>query len=246
MRQLPPKQWQVISSKCFSSLCHSLSFELLTVCLLTHFLGTRIKCVQDRAATSASTNVPVMPRHKRLTIDTISDNLKRMEYAVRGKITIAADKITEELSSQSKGATATTENKYPFDHIIYTNIGNPHAVQQKAITWPRQVMALLQLPDALGVDHPSASLIFPEDAIRRAKEMKRALGGHGVGAYTHSKGVKEFREDVARFIELRDGAEEGSVDVENIFLTAGASEAITMLMTALVKDSSWWVFCSVK
>ncbi|ACI64557.1 alanine aminotransferase, aminotransferase class I, partial [Thalassiosira pseudonana CCMP1335] len=168
---------------------------------------------------------------KRLSIDTISDNLKAMEYAVRGKIAIEADRITEELKSS-------TDNKYPFDHIIMTNIGNPHAVQQKALTWPRQVMALLQLPDPLGIDHPSANALFPEDAIARAKEMKAALGGHGIGAYTHSKGVKEFREDVARFIEKRDGAEEGSVDVENIFLTAGASEAITMVMTALVKDSS--------
>ena len=169
---------------------------------------------------------------KRLSIDTISDNLKAMEYAVRGKIAIAADKITEELKSNGN-------HNYPFDNIIMTNIGNPHAVQQKAITWPRQVMALLQLPDALGIDHPSSHLLFPQDAIHRAREMKKALGGHGIGAYTHSKGVKEFREDVARFIEERDGAKGGSVDVENIFLTAGASEAITMIMTALIKDSSW-------
>ena len=72
-----------------------------------------------------------------------------MEYAVRGKIAIEADRISKELAEGT--------SKFPFDHIIYTNIGNPHAVQQKAITWPRQVMALLQLPDALGIDHPNAS-----------------------------------------------------------------------------------------
>jgi alanine transaminase len=155
-----------------------------------------------------------------------------MEYAVRGKIAIEADKISDELSS-------TTSHKHPFDHIIYTNIGNPHAVQQKALTWPRQVMALLQLPDAIGINHPEAQRLFPLDAIERAREMKKAMGGHGIGAYTHSKGIKEFRRDVARFIEERDGAKEGSVDVENIFLTAGASEAITMVMTGLIKDSSW-------
>ena len=100
-------------------------------------------------------------------------------------------------------------------------------------------MALLQLPDAIGINHPEAHRLFPEDAIARAREMKSAMGGHGIGAYTHSKGIKEFRRDVARFIEKRDGADTGSVDVENIFLTAGASEAITMVMTALIKDSSW-------
>jgi aspartate/methionine/tyrosine aminotransferase len=157
-----------------------------------------------------------------------------MEYAVRGKIAIEADKISEEIKHPSSSS-----SKHPFDHIIYTNIGNPHAVQQKALTWPRQVMALLQLPDAIGINHPEAHRLFPPDSIERAREMKAALGGHGIGAYTHSKGVREFREDVARFIEERDGARRGSVDVENIFLTAGASEAISMVMTALIKDSSW-------
>jgi hypothetical protein len=32
----------------------------------------------------------------------------------------------------------------------------------------------------------------------RAIEMKRALDGHGMGAYTHSKGTLSFRQDVAR------------------------------------------------
>lgn len=169
-------------------------------------------------------------RRKRLNIDTISDNLKTMEYAVRGKIAIEADRISKELAEGT--------SKFPFDHIIYTNIGNPHAVQQKAITWPRQVMALLQLPDALGIDHPNASQMFPEDAIERARSMKKDLGGSGIGAYTTSKGVPQWRKDVAEFIEKRDGAAPGSINIENIFLTAGASDAITMIMTALIKDSS--------
>jgi hypothetical protein len=32
----------------------------------------------------------------------------------------------------------------------------------------------------------------------RAIAMKRALDGHGMGAYTHSKGTLSFRQDVAR------------------------------------------------
>lgn len=183
------------------------------------------------AHAKTSTNAATTPRRKRLSIDTISDNLKTMEYAVRGKIAIEADRIAQELAEPS-GET------FPFDHIVYTNIGNPHAVAQKAITWPRQVMALLQLPDALGIDHPNASDMFPADALQRAREMKSALGGSGMGAYTHSKGVRAFRKDVAAFIENRDGAQPGSVDAEKIFLTSGASEAITMLMTALIKDES--------
>ena len=182
------------------------------------------------ASTSSSNAAAAAPiRKKRLTVDTINTKLKNMEYAVRGKIAIEAERITHDLS---------TGAKYPFNHIIFTNIGNPHAVQQKAITWPRQVMALLQLPDALGIDHPNVSQMFPQDAIDRARLMKQHMGGHGVGAYTTSKGVRQWREDVARFIEQRDGATPGSIDIENIFLTSGASEAIGMLMTALIKDSN--------
>jgi len=157
----------------------------------------------------SSTNVSTMAR-KRLSVDTISSNLKEMEYAVRGKIAIEANRIATELSS------STSDEKFPFDHIIYTNIGNPHAVSQKAITWPRQVMSLLQLPDSIGIDHPNASQMFPEDAIQRAREMKAAIGSKGVGAYTNSKGVLQFRKDVAHFIEERDGAKPGSVDTEKI------------------------------
>lgn len=188
------------------------------------------------ASTMAAGDV-MMPdtRRKGLTIDTISDKLKTMDYAVRGKIAIEADKFSEDLDLAKRRGVSPD---FPFDHIIMTNIGNPHCLQQKAISWPRQVLALLQLPDELGVDHPSVRELFPSDAIERAREMKRALGGNGLGAYTHSKGAKPFREDVARFIERRDGARPGSVNVESIFLSSGASEAITMLLTALIRDST--------
>jgi len=165
---------------------------------------------------------------KRLTEETMSPALKEMEYAVRGSVVIAADKINEELCAGSK--------KYNFDHIVYTNIGNPHSVGQRPLTWPRQVLALVDLPEEMGVDHPDASKIFPNDAIERAREIKQGLGGHGSGAYSHSKGVKMFREDVAKFIEERDGGV--PVDLENIFLSNGASDAIKNVLTALIADST--------
>lgn len=168
-------------------------------------------------------------RTKRLTEETMSSALKGMEYAVRGKVVITADQIKEELQSGSK--------PHPFDHIIYTNIGNPHSVGQKPLTWPRQVLALVDLPDEVGVDHPMAEQLFPPDAIRRAREIKKGLGGNGSGAYSHSKGVKMLREDVANFIQRRDGGV--PADVENIFLTNGASDGIKSLLTTLIADPSW-------
>lgn len=168
-------------------------------------------------------------RQKRLTVDTMYSGLRTMEYAVRGAVVIKADEISEELKTDKAG-------KYNFDHIVYTNIGNPQSVGQKPLTWPRQVLALIDLPDELGVDHPDATKIFPSDAIARAKEMKAALGGHGSGAYSHSKGVKKFREDVAKFIEQRDDGIPSNAD--DIFLTNGASAAIVMVLTALIADES--------
>ena len=159
----------------------------------------------------------------------MSPALKGMEYAVRGSVVIAADKINDELKKES--------SQYSFDHIVYTNIGNPHSVGQKPLTWPRQVLALVDLPDEVGVDHPDIGKVFPADAIQRAREIKEGLGGHGSGAYSHSKGVRLFREDVANFIQQRDNGV--ASDPEQIFLSNGASSAIHMVLSALIADSSW-------
>jgi aspartate/methionine/tyrosine aminotransferase len=142
----------------------------------------------------------------------------------------AADKIAHELEElQREGEIL---SKYPFDHIVYTNIGNPHSLGQKPLTWPRQVLALVDLPDAEGVDHPAATQLFPQSAIKRAKEIKAGLGEHGTGAYTNSKGVYSLRCDVARFIEERDGGVPS--DPEAIFLTNGASSGIHYILQALI------------
>ena len=171
---------------------------------------------------------------KRLTEDSMSQNIRKMEYAVRGKIVIAADKIAEELKEMK--SSNTKNNKYDFDHIVYTNIGNPQSVGQAPLTWPRQVMALVDLPSDMGVDHPLASQMFPADAIERAREIKQAMPCGSSGAYSHSKGVKALRDDVAHFITQRDGI---ATDPDDIFLTNGASAAIMMILCALIKDSTW-------
>jgi len=114
--------------------------------------------------------------------------------------------------------------------ILYTNIGNPHSVGQKPLTWPRQVMALVDLPAEVGVDHPAAATLFPADAIARAKEIQAALGG-GTGAYSHSKGNTLFRHDVVEFIQNRDNLPS---DPESIFLTNGASTGISHILTTVI------------
>lgn len=168
---------------------------------------------------------------KRLTEQSMCQYLRHMEYAVRGKVVIKADEINAKLKESPKGT-------YPFDHIVYTNIGNPHSVGQKDLTWPRQVLALCDLPDEYGVDHPLAEEIFPVDAIARAKVIKKALNFHGTGAYTHSQGPLLFRQEICRFIEKRDGLQEGAVDPSDIYMTNGASSAIEMILNALIADTT--------
>ena len=39
-------------------------------------------------------------------------------------------------------------SKYPFDKIVYCNIGNPQSLGQKPISFFRQVLALCDYPEA--------------------------------------------------------------------------------------------------
>lgn len=192
-----------------------------------------------------------VPRRKCLTIDTIYPGIREMEYAVRGTVVIAADRINDELKSTRRDGESDKENqvqvpkekKYPFDKILYNNIGNPHALGQAPLTWPRQVMALVDLPDAVGVDHPQATSLFPADAIARARQLKAYFGRGGSGAYTHSQGLVEIRREVAEFITQRDGGVPSFAD--NIFLTNGASAGIEMVLSALIANPNCGVMIPI-
>lgn len=119
------------------------------------------------------------------------------------------------------------------EDILFTNIGNPQAVGQNPITFFRQVIALADLPEEHGVNHPQVESMFPADVVKRAKQVREILGGAGTGAYTGSQGALGFRKDVANFIAKRDGHPSFP---GNIFLTNGASSAIEMVLTTIVSS----------
>lgn len=91
--------------------------------------------------------------------------------------------------------------------------------------------------------------IFPADVIARAKELNNEIGS--MGAYSHSQGVPFIRKHVADFIEglifitllrlflpkphsaARDGFPS---DPSSIFLTAGASEGVSLLINMLISS----------
>jgi aspartate/methionine/tyrosine aminotransferase len=131
------------------------------------------------------------------------------EYAVRGPIVVRA----QELERDGRD-------------VIYCNIGNPQALEQRPLTYLRQVLALCQYPELI----QRGAGLFPTDTIRTAQTI---LAGtrHGLGAYSESKGVRIIREAVADFIRRRDGID---ADPEAIYLTDGASKGVQTALRLLI------------
>lgn len=147
--------------------------------------------------------------------ENLNENVKKCQYAVRGELYLRASELQKEGKK-----------------IIFTNVGNPHALGQKPLTFPRQVVALCQAPSLL--DDPNVGLVFPADAIARAKHYLSLTSG-GLGAYSDSRGLPGIRKEVAEFIERRDGYPS---DPELIFLTDGASKGVMQILQAVIRGSS--------
>ncbi len=134
-------------------------------------------------------------------------------YAVRGPIVARA----QELQRQGR-------------RIVFCNIGNPQALQQRPLTRIRQVLALAEYPELLD-RVPEGT--FPEDVVDAARLVLRE-SEHGLGAYTDSKGMLFVREAVADFIHRRDGI---AADPEAIYLTDGASKGVQAVLRMLIADA---------
>jgi aspartate/methionine/tyrosine aminotransferase len=131
------------------------------------------------------------------------------QYAVRGPIVARAGEL------ERAGR-----------EIIYCNIGNPQALEQKPLTYLRQVLALAQYPELI----ETAAGLFPADVLATAQQIL-AGSKYGMGAYSESKGVRFVREAVARFITQRDGI---AADPEAIYLTDGASKGVQAALRILI------------
>ncbi|EYU28421.1 hypothetical protein ABFS82_12G120800 [Erythranthe guttata] len=152
---------------------------------------------------------------KAMDYENLNENVKKCQYAVRGELYLRASELQKEGKK-----------------IIFTNVGNPHALGQKPLTFPRQVVALCQAPFML--DDPNVGLLFPADAIAKAKHYLSLTSG-GLGAYSDSRGLPGVRKEVAEFIERRDGYPS---DPELIFLTDGASKGVMQILNTIIRGSS--------
>jgi alanine transaminase len=167
------------------------------------------------------------PRLRSLNIDNINPHVKEAKYAVRGELATRAEAYRAQLA-KSHGAPPTPpqDHPLPFDKVISANIGNPQQLDQKPITFFRQVLALLEYPPLLENEEAlKTSFGYKQDAIDRAKWLLEEV--HSVGAYSQSQGVPAIRHSVAEFIERRDGY---PADPNQIFLSAGASSGVNTLL----------------
>lgn len=164
---------------------------------------------------------PALRRHAlspalKITVADLNQASIQAKYAVRGRIPILADELKSSLDTNPK------THGLPFDKIIAANIGNPQQLDQKPLTWYRLVLSVLQNPDLLDKG------IYPKDVEHRARTLLNAIGS--VGAYLHSQGDLAVRRSVANFITKRDGY---PANAKNIFLTGGASAAVSYLIDVL-------------
>lgn len=194
---------------------NNLSVTLLPLPLLAH--DNRCLCTRHHSSYGSRRD------DKILTISSINQNLVKLRYEVRGTVPKRADEIRRELKRRP--------DAWPFSRVVEANIGNPHAMKQMPITFFRQVLALCMDPALIDCE----GLPYPEDVKKRARHILHCLKGYGLGAYTASVGVTEFRKDIAKFIEERDGY---SADYRNIFMTNGASDGIRSFLTLCIPGST--------
>lgn len=159
--------------------------------------------------------------NKCLSVDNINPSVRAAQYAVRGELAVKAEEYRQRLTDGDK--------TLPFDSVIFANIGNPQQLDQKPITFFRQVLSLVENP--LLMENPDAlktSFGYNQDVIDRAKTL--LAGVQSVGAYSHSQGASGIRDSVAKFIEERDGF---PASPQDIFLTAGASSGVSTLLNVI-------------
>ena len=155
----------------------------------------------------------------RIISATINQRVKDASYAVRGSIALRALELKNDLKNP-KG------KPLPFKQTIFCNIGNPHQLKQKPLSFNRDVLSLMLNPDLKG------RCVFPKDVLARARRYNRGI--MGLGSYTESQGIPAVREEVAQSLYDRDGYKS---DKDNIFLTNGASDGVRYCMQVFHRSS---------
>lgn len=155
---------------------------------------------------------------RRLNIENVNPHVREAKYAVRGELAVRSEEYRVKLARGDKDL--------PFKEVISANIGNPQQLDQKPITFFRQVLSLVENPKLL--EHEDVllnHLDYKTDVIERAKWLLSKVGS--VGAYSASNGAPAIRQRIADFLERRDGFPANEAD---IYLSGGASSGVNTLL----------------
>lgn len=130
----------------------------------------------------------------RLNASNINPHVREAKYAVRGELAVKSEEFRAKLARGDKDL--------PFSEVISANIGNPQQLDQKPLTFFRQVLSLLENPlllekESVLLEH----LDYKPDVIERAKWLLSKVGS--VGAYSASNGVPAIRQSIADFLESK-------------------------------------------
>lgn len=142
-----------------------------------------------------------------------NNSLVKIDYEIRGSVSVRAFEIQEAIN---RGNSA-----YQFDKLTALNIGNPQALKQLPLTFPREVIACFL------ANHSNN-----KDAYFRAHEYKKSI--ENAGNYTPLCGIKHVRKNVSKFISKRDNIY--NISYKDILMTNGATSAIKATFEALINS----------
>lgn len=129
---------------------------------------------------------------RRLNIDNINPHVRAAKYAVRGELAVKSEEYRASLQNGM--------SDLPFTQVISANIGNPQQLDQKPLTFFRQVLSILENPALLDkADVLVNQLGYKPDVLQRAERLLKDVGS--VGAYSASNGVPSIRQSIADFLE---------------------------------------------
>jgi len=131
---------------------------------------------------------------RRLNVNNINPHVRAAKYAVRGELAVKSEEYRSFLREGRAGL--------PFDQVISANIGNPQQLDQKPITFFRQVLSLIENPILLQHEDVLLNQLgYKPDVLERAKWLLTQVGS--VGAYSASNGVPAIRQSIADFLERK-------------------------------------------
>jgi len=153
-----------------------------------------------------------------LSLKTMNQGLVRAENAVTGVMSQTALKIKKELADGT--------GNYPFKEITPVNIGNPQILGQPPLTFHRQVLSILLYPELMKCD------MFPEGVKKRAQYYLDRIAGN-IGAYAPAPGYPFVRENIAKFLEKRDGVPSHA---DHIQMIDGSADGVIDIISAHISD----------